>query len=138
MMTKHHFNNISFSSFQTSDKSAFIMRRCEPAWLNIACIAPSYQVRKHISKSMYFDIDILALKEMNENQRTKPNLMHNLLHFHENFMHYIKIRRFIQTKCFCLPINVCIRNPISDWSTFPKIYGTNCVTWSFPVTCQAR
>lgn len=30
-------------SRRTSDKSAFIMRRCEPAWLNIACIAPSYQ-----------------------------------------------------------------------------------------------
>ena len=76
------------------------MRRCEPAWLNIACIAPSYQVRKHISKSMYFDIDILALKEMNGNQRTKQNLMHNLLDFDENFMHYIKIRKFIQIKLF--------------------------------------
>ena len=82
---EYYFQNILLSSFQTSDKSAFIMRRCEPAWLNIACIAPSYQVRKHISKSMFFDIDILALKEMNENKRMRTKINAKFIRFHTIF-----------------------------------------------------
>ena len=48
----------------------------------------------------------------------EQKLMQNLLDFTEHFMHHIEIGNFIQMenydKYFCLPINVYIRNPISD------------------------
>ena len=52
------------------------MRRCEPAWLNIACIAPSYQVRHRLSAYTLFDVDILAFPQMNTmNERSHQELM---------------------------------------------------------------
>ena len=91
------------------------MRRCEPAWLNIACIAPSYQVRHRPSAYTLFDIDILAFPQMNTmNERSHQELMQAKLDsFLQHFMHSIEnATQLIYMNFFSLI--VCIRSPISD------------------------
>ena len=91
------------------------MRRCEPAWLNIACIAPSYQVRHRLSAYTLFDIDILAFPQMNTmNERSHQELMQAKLDsFLQHFMHSIEnATQLIYMNFFSLI--VCIRSPISD------------------------
>ena len=90
------------------------MRRCEPAWLNIACIAPSYQVRHRLSAYTLFDIDILAFPQMNTmNERSHQELMQAKLDFFAAFHAFN--RKCDATYLYELfSLIVCIRSPISD------------------------